>query len=237
MERAHRVAADLARAGVPIVSGGAIGIDSAAHRGALDGGGYTLVLLGSGLGRLYPQRNRALFAKIVASGGGVASSFERDAPPIGWHFLARNRVIAALADLVLVVEGTRRSGSLNTARAGRELGRFVAACPGSSGTEALLAEGAQRVDDAADVLAILAGESRLSGIQLPPPGTPEGAVLRALGEGKSLEALAMSCQLSPRKVRRALMELELCGAVVQVGPRYRLSALAQRSLSGQSVAP
>lgn len=148
----------LAQAGRAVISGGALGIDASAHRGALAArGAGTVAVLGSGLDRLYPTRNRPLFSEIAAApGGAVVSPFEDAAPPRPGRFLARNRVIAALADATVVVEAGTRSGALATARAARELGRLVLAVPGSPGTDALVARGAPAVEAPADLLGWLA---------------------------------------------------------------------------------
>jgi DNA processing protein len=162
LRTAHALAFHAATRGVTVVSGGAIGVDTAAHVGALDAGGPgpTAVVLGSGLGVLYPERNRALFAAVVDAGGALISMFPRDAQPLPGHFVRRNRIIAALGDVVLVVAAGPASGSLNTARHAIELGRTVAAVAGSPGTDALLAAGAAEVASPDDLDRALAGDPR-----------------------------------------------------------------------------
>ncbi len=147
---ASRLARGLATAGRTVVSGGAIGIDGAAHHGALEGGA-TLVVLGSGLDQPYPSRNFALFERVV-SGGAVASPFDDDAKPQPWRFLRRNRVMAALACAVVVVEADLRSGALSTARAAVELGRPVFAVTGSPGTDAIVERGAVAVQSPEEII-------------------------------------------------------------------------------------
>ena len=129
-----------------MVSGGALGIDTAAHAGALDAGAATTVVLGSGVDVLYPDRNRALFAAVVDRGGALVSTFPMGAQPRPGQFVARNRIIAALADVVVVVSAGPASGSLHTARHAAALGRRLAAVPGSPGTQALLTAGAALVE-------------------------------------------------------------------------------------------
>jgi len=154
---ARALARDLASAGLTIVSGLARGIDTAAHAGALDGGGRTVAVLGSGLDRLYPGDNEALAASIAEGGGAVVSEFRLGSPPRPGHFPRRNRVIAGWGRAVVVVEAAEKSGALVTARHALEEGREVLAVPGhpsqasSAGTNALIRDGAVLVRDARDV--------------------------------------------------------------------------------------
>lgn len=145
---ARRLAMDCVARGLAVVSGGAEGCDHAAHVGALDAGGSTVVVLPAGHDHLYPKRHRGLFERIVASGGALVSPFAPETPVSRYRFLARNEVIADLAYGVIVVRARLRSGSLSTARAAFALGRPVATVPGaigealSEGCHALLEEGA-----------------------------------------------------------------------------------------------
>lgn len=166
--RARRLAEDLGRAGVCVVSGLALGIDGAAHEGALAAGALTIGVLGGGHGEFFPPRNRELGVRIVAAGGAVVSPFAPDVVPQPWQFLARNAIIAALADAVVVVEAAARSGALNTAGHGAERGIPVLAFPGdvdrpkAAGCNALIRDGAILVRDAADVLSALPGHVSLA---------------------------------------------------------------------------
>lgn len=160
MALTREIARDLAAAGLCVVSGLARGIDAAAHEGALTVDGATLAVLACGLDVAYPPENARLQERIRRHGL-LLSERPLGAVPKARHFPARNRLIAALAELVLVVEAAERSGSLVTARFAAELGREVAAVPGSPadarhrGTNRLLREGAHLVESAADVLALL----------------------------------------------------------------------------------
>jgi DNA processing protein len=160
MDRAHALARHLAVRGVEVVSGGALGVDGAAHRGALAGRGTTTVVLGSGLDVLYPVRHAPLFGAVLARGGTLAGLVRDGTPPQPALFPQRNQLIAALADVVIVIEADLRSGSLSTAAAGRAFGRIVAAWPGSRGCERLLAAGAAIVESESDAELALAGTPR-----------------------------------------------------------------------------
>ena len=159
--RARRLAEDLAQRGVCVVSGLALGIDGAAHEGALAAGAPTIGVLGGGHDHFFPPRHRELAARIVASGGAVVSPFAPNVVARPWQFLARNAVIAALADAVVVVEAAARSGALNTAGHAGDRGIPVLAIPGevdrpkAAGCNALIRDGATLVRDAEDVLAAL----------------------------------------------------------------------------------
>lgn len=160
MDRAHALARHLAARGVQIVSGGALGVDGAAHRGALAGRGTTTVVLGSGLDVLYPVRHAPLFCEILAQGGTLTGLLGDGTAPRAGTFPKRNRLIAALADVVIVVEADVRSGSLSTAAAARRFGKIVAAWPGSRGCERLLAAGAGVIESCGDAELALAGTPR-----------------------------------------------------------------------------
>jgi DNA processing protein len=156
---AERLAAAAVSAGYGVVSGGALGIDAAAHRGALAAGGATFAVLGCGVDVVYPDRHGPLFADIGRAGG-VLSEYAPGTPPRAGQFPVRNRIVAALAEATLVIDAKRASGALITARLARGLGRRVFAVPGSAGCDDLIAVGAaSAVDDARALLDRLAGET------------------------------------------------------------------------------
>lgn len=226
-------AAALARAvasdGGLVVSGGALGVDGAAHRGALAGHGTTWVVLGTGVDVAYPDRHAALFGAVVDGGGALLSCFPRGTPPRPWQFVHRNAVIAALADAVVVVEARPRSGALHTVAAARRLGRAVAAVPGSPGCEALIADGAAPVAGPAELTEVLAGRPPRRAVALPAAGTDAARVLAALrtDQPRDVEELAARTGLSLRATGRAVTDLELRGlARLQPGQTYLRSALA-----------
>ncbi|MBI3760741.1 MAG: DNA-protecting protein DprA [Chloroflexi bacterium] len=150
MEAAKQLAAALADRGLTVVSGLAIGIDTAAHRGAVDVGGRTLAVLGSGLRVIHPRENAEL-AEEIAAQGALLSELHPDAPPSGPTLMARDRIVSGLARAVIVVEAGVRSGSLDTAAKALKQGRALYAVAGSDGTDKLLREGARRVDPDSDL--------------------------------------------------------------------------------------
>ncbi len=159
---ARTLGRDLAAAGVTVVSGLARGIDAEAHRGALEAGGRTVAVLGCGIDRDYPAAHAEL-ARRIAETGGIVSEYEPGVEPAPWRFPARNRIIAALADAVLIVEARTRSGALITVDLAMEVGRAIYAVPGeitsllSDGTNQLLRQGhATLIRSAQDVLDALA---------------------------------------------------------------------------------
>lgn len=157
LNTAEKLGYDLAARGFQVVSGMALGIDTAAHEGALKAGGRTLAVLGSGLGKIYPRENRNLFHKI-ADNGAVISEFNIHAAPEARHFPMRNRIISGISTGTVVVEAAAKSGSLITARLAAEYDREVFAVPGnihssnSAGTHALLKQGAKLVENHEDVM-------------------------------------------------------------------------------------
>lgn len=239
VETARSLARALARGGACVVSGGALGVDAAAHAGALDahretGRGTTVAVLGCGIDVVYPLRHRRLYQDICAAGGAVVSEFAHDAPPRPGHFVRRNRTIAALADAVVVVQAGARSGALHTARAGRALGRLVAAVPGSPGCERLLAQGAAPIEQPGDLWDALAGRPGRPRAALPDPGSDAARVLASLDpeRGQACGELASLAGMSARQVARALTGLELEGlAVAGPGRNYVRSALAEELLA------
>jgi DNA processing protein len=224
---ASAFAAALAASGLTIVSGLALGIDAAAHRGALDQPGSTIAVVGTGLDRVYPARNRDL-AHALAARGALISEFAPGTPPLRPNFPRRNRLISGLARGVLVVEATLSSGSLITARFAGEQGREVFALPGSihspfsKGCHKLIREGAKLVETAQDIL----DELRLplaapaAGAVADGDGTQDptaAAVLAALGHAVAdVDTLGVRCGLPAAVVMATLTALELDGRVAAI---------------------
>jgi DNA processing protein len=221
LEVARTLGRGLAAAGVTVVSGMALGIDSAAHAGALEAGGATVAVLAGGADVAYPASKRSLHAEIARRGAAV-SEMPPGFTPRRWAFPARNRTIAGLAGLTVVVEAAERSGALITARVARDLGRDVAAVPGrvtsplAAGANALLRDGAHLVDGPQAVLDVLFGvgvrraEPARDGRELA-PGLR--SVLAAVREGRDTVGALAGPGGDATAAVTALGELELAGYV------------------------
>ena len=242
LAHAREFAQSLAGAGLAIVSGLARGIDGAAHEGALDAGGQTVAVVGTGLDQVYPASHRALAARIAREGL-LLSEFPPGTPPLAENFPMRNRIIAGMTQGVLVVEAVLQSGSLITARLAAEAGREVFAMPGSvqsaqsRGCHALIRQGAVLVETPADVLAELPGPgvARPGADSVPTPeqgpsqeGDSDDPVLRALGfDPVSVDAICVRCGWPISEVSARLLEHELTGTVARLpGGLYQRVRLA-----------
>lgn len=224
LRRAQELGAALARSGAIVLSGGALGIDGAAHRGALAAAGQTWAILGSGLDNLYPQRHLPLFAEVLERGL-LLSPFAPLSPPRPQHFPKRNQVMAALADLVVVIEAGLASGTRYTAEAASRMGRRVLCFPGSPGTMALLRGGAGVAHSVDDVLAALAAgpADRLT------PGAPVVSAAPRSADPAACPAVDLS-QLSPASAHL----FRILGEPTVPASGYDTSELT--SLSGLSAA-
>lgn len=249
MANAEAFSLDLAARGLTIVSGLAAGIDAAAHRGALAAGpaaGRTIAVIGTGIDRIYPARNAAL-AREIATCGAIVSEFPLGTPPLQHNFPRRNRIIAGLAQGVLVIEAALNSGSLITARLATECGREVFAIPGSihsplaRGCHRLIRDGAKLVETAEDIIEELRGrpswstpgaadaEGSLPGATRPPaqarPPIDDEAtrMLAAVGHDPvDLDTLSARCGLTVDALYAILLPLELDGHVTRLpGGRFQ----------------
>lgn len=217
-----RVAKELggafARAGACVVSGMAAGIDGAAHRGALEAGGTSIAVLANGVDKPYPTSNRDVYDEIGRTGAVIS---ELPAGSIGYPstFLERNRIIAALSSLTIVVEAPHDSGAMNTAKEALGLGRDLAVVPGqidqpqSAGSNSLMMDGAQVITSVEDALALV-------GLTPPPktpraePGSDEGLIWRALADGAlDMDTLCHRSGLPAAQCLAAVTRLELAGSV------------------------
>jgi DNA processing protein len=228
LETAQRIAADLAARGVTVVSGLARGVDSAAHRGAIDAG-RTIAVLGSGVDHIYPAEHVTLAADIAREGL-VVSEYPPGTPPSPFHFPMRNRIISGLSRAVVVIEANDKSGSLITAACALEQGREVMAVPGNvlsgrnKGAHALIRDGAKIVECADDIVEELqwepavavAGERGSSDSRASTSGDP---LVQLMQEGQTydLDALAAASGVAAARLLPRLLELELRGFVQPVG--------------------
>jgi DNA processing protein len=231
----ERLCSDLAQGGVTIVSGLAVGIDSAAHRGALKVRGRTLAVLGCGLDVDYPRGHGKLHHDISESGA-VLTEFPLGTPPAPGHFPMRNRIISGLTLGVVVVEAAHRSGSLITARMALEQGREVFAVPGmarhyrSVGPHRLLKDGAKLVESAEDILeeirplirpSWLSGGEAKTATAAPTTSPDEAVLLQSLDQHpRHIDEICRSLQWPVSQVMSMLLSLELKGAVEQLPGKY-----------------
>jgi DNA processing protein len=226
LEVAHSLSRGLAAAGVTVVSGLALGIDGAAHRGALDGRGSPIAVLACGADVAYPARHRNLYRR-VREAGVVVSELPPGQRPFRWSFPARNRIMAALGAITVVVEAADPSGSLITATFATELGRSVGAVPGrvtarvAAGSNRLLRDGACTIRGPEDVLDEMFGAGNgpngvRSAPRLAEPALDARlrAVLDGVEAGESVGQIAIRTGMGAAAVRAALGELELEGLIV-----------------------
>ena len=230
---AEAFAAHLSAAGLTIVSGMALGIDAAAHRGGLKGKSSTVAVIGTGIDRIYPARNADL-ARSIAERGLIISEFPLGMGALAHNFPRRNRIIAGLGQGCLVVEAAERSGSLITARLAAEAGREVFAMPGSihsalaRGCHRLIRQGAKLVESAEDILEELKWEGVVHPIpsidaETTPPSAEELKVIKALSDAPcDLEALVTRSGLTPDALLAMLLSMELDGRIASLpGGRYQ----------------
>jgi DNA processing protein len=224
----EKIGQDLACHGVTIVSGMARGIDSVAHRGALQGKGRTIAVLGCGVDVIYPSESRDLFYQIIEHGA-VLSEFPMGSPPEGGHFPRRNRIISGLSIGVVIVQASAKSGSLITAGYALEQGREVFAVPGnvgadgSRGTNQLIKEGAKLVESSEDILEEVLPQWRREREPIREVKTPgsdlvgeEKVLYELLGETPlHIDAIIRESHLDPGKVSSLLLNLELKGLISQ----------------------
>jgi DNA processing protein len=243
LEVAARLAGDLAVRGVTIVSGFARGVDSAAHRAALEAGGRTIAVLGCGIDVVYPPENRRLADAVVARGA-LVTQFPPGTAPLPYHFPTRNRTLAALALGVVVVEAAERSGSLSTAGFAADLGREVYAVPGkitsptSAGVHRLLRDGARLVENWTDIVQELpdawrrrvrdTGVAPIEAAQ-PSKGSDEERMLRLLmrDEAQHIERLIARAGMDAARAGAILTGLELSGRARQLGGQRWIAAGAR----------
>lgn len=224
-EVAHKLAFDLAKSGVVIVSGLALGTDAVAHRGALAAGGTTIAVLANSVDSIYPRSHAALGEQILASGGAIMSEYEPPTDPRKYQFLARNRIVSGVSDAIIIVEAAKRSGTLSTAASALEQGHEVLVVPGnitsplSAGCNALLKQGAQPITCADDVLEIIAPQLRQTQTVLPLGATPlEDKIIELLQSGiRDGDQIQQNCGEDAAIFGQALTMMEINGIVRSLG--------------------
>lgn len=225
-EVTSRLAQQLAERGVVIISGLALGVDGVAHQAALAGGGMTIAVLPGGLDKIYPASHHALARQIAASGGALVTEYSAPAEIFKPNFIARNRLIAGLAQAVLITEAAEKSGSLHTARFALEQGKDVMAVPGnitsltSVGANNLLKSGAAPVTSYLDVLHVLGLEDEQAKASQPLKGRneQETLVLKLISDGVSGgELLLTKSKLPIEQFNQTLTMLEITGRIRSLG--------------------
>lgn len=238
--QAYQIARDLAAVGVTVISGLARGIDTAAHEGALAGGGRTVAVMGNGIDMVYPEENKALAQRIIDHGGALVTEFPFGAEPLAYHFPIRNRIISGMSAALLLIEGHARSGTMITAGYAAEQGREVFAlpgpvdAPGSAAPLALLRDGAGICTCARDILVDMGWaprEERVEQTRLPAVELSKLSEIQRriavlmLEEPKRFEELTAEAGLAPNQLLAELTLMELDGVVeARAGKIYALKA-------------
>ncbi|HMH70671.1 MAG TPA: DNA-processing protein DprA [Candidatus Saccharimonadales bacterium] len=224
-EVGHTLAFDLAKRGVAVISGLALGIDAIAHRGALEAGGTTIAVLGNGLPDIYPATHKDLARQITERGGAIISEYEPGVSARQYQFLERNRLVSALSDAIIIVEAAARSGTLNIAGHALEQGREVFVVPGnitsplSAGCNNLLKQGAHPVTCASDVLEVIAPHLLKAQSILPLGNTPlESRLIELLQSGvRSGDQLQQESGAAPSEFNQTLTMMEITGTIRSLG--------------------
>jgi DNA processing protein len=224
-EVTHRLAYDLAKRGVVIVSGLALGVDGIAHRAALDAGGTTIAVLANGLPRIYPASHRQLAADIVQHGGAIISEYEPEVGARDFQFLERNRIVSGISDGVIITEAAARSGTLNTASHALEQGKEVFVVPGnitsplSAGCNRLLRQGATPVTCAEDVIEAIAPQLLQPQAQLALGDNPlQAQIIQLLQQGiRDGDQLQATAKAPASQFATELTMMEINGIVRSLG--------------------
>src|SRR3990167_5161598 len=214
---------DLAKAGITIVSGLALGVDSLGHRGAIEAGGQTIAVLPCGINTVYPRSHTGIARQIIDSNplSALISEYGGDMLPANYHFLARNRIIASMSDAVLIAEAAIRSGSLSTANHALELGIPVMAVPGpidsptSQGTNNLIKAGAHLVTNPQDVLAIMDIQPATNTVHAyQPDNDVEAQIIELIDSNlKTSNEIIQNSQCTPEQIHQSLTILEIKGVI------------------------
>lgn len=224
-EVSHMLAYELARRGIVIVSGLALGVDAIAHKAALEAGGTTIAVLANGLPKICPATNRDIAQKILDNGGAILSERGDSEDPRGYDFLKRNRIVSGLADAIIITEAAARSGTLNTAAHALEQGREVFVVPGnitsslSAGCNHLLKQGATPITSVEDILAIIAPDSKQAQTLLPLGDTPhEVTIISLLQQGiRDGDDLQQQSNIPAQEFSMTLTMLEINGIIRPLG--------------------
>lgn len=224
-EVTHKLAYDLAKRGVIIVSGLALGTDGIAHRGALEAGGTTIAVLANSVEAVYPRSHATLAQEIIRKGGAILSEYEPPTPARDFQFLARNRIVSGLSDAIIITEAAIRSGTLSTATHALEQGKEVFVVPGnitsplSAGCNALLKQGAHPITSAEDVLEIIAPQLLRQQYQLSLGNSAEESIIIKLLQAgvRDGDELQRQSGIAPAEFSQTLTLMELQGTIRSLG--------------------
>lgn len=224
-EVTYALSASLAKRGVIIISGLALGVDAIAHQAALDASGTTIAILANGVDSIYPATNRQLAQNILAQGGAIMSEYAPGTPARDFQFLARNRLVSGLADILIVTEAARRSGTLATVAHALEQGIDIYAVPGnitsplSSGTNAIIAQGATPIVDIESFVDQILGPTPSDQTHLPlGMNDAETSILTLIYSGvRSGEELQAQSGLDPSLFAQTMTSLEITGRIRALG--------------------
>lgn len=225
-EIATKIASECAKNGIVVVSGLALGIDSIAHRAAINSGGKTIAVLANGVDKIYPRSHEDLGQKILQTNGAILSEYPNNTPARPWQFLARNRIVSGLADAVVIIEAASRSGTLSTANHALDQGKEIFAVPGnitsplSAGCNQLIKNGANPLTSVEDLLDFLIPDRFEKQTQLFKGDTrEENVILEFLSKNgtTSSDTIIKQTKLSASEFNQAITMLELKGLVLNNG--------------------
>ncbi len=225
-EIATKIASECAKNSIVVVSGLALGIDSIAHRAAIDSGGKTIAVLANGVDKIYPRSHEDLGQKILQTNGAILSEYPNNTPARPWQFLARNRIVSGLADAVVIIEAASRSGTLSTANHALDQGKEIFAVPGnitsplSAGCNQLIKNGANPLTSVEDLLDFLIPDRFEKQTQLFKGDTrEENVILEFLSKNgtTSSDAIIKQTKLSASEFNQAITMLELKGLILNNG--------------------
>lgn len=225
-EIATKIASECAKNGIVVVSGLALGIDSIAHRAAIDSGGKTIAVLANGVDKIYPRSHEDLGQKILQTNGAILSEYPNNTPARPWQFLARNRIVSGLTDAVVIIEAASRSGTLSTANHALDQGKEIFAVPGnitsplSAGCNQLIKNGANPLTSVEDLLDFLIPDRFEKQTQLFKGDTrEENVILEFLSKNgtTSSDIIIKQTKLSASEFNQAITMLELKGLVLNNG--------------------
>ncbi len=224
----RQIAREISSLGITVISGLALGIDAAAHEGALFGGGVTHAVLANGLDSIYPRQHESLAQKIIAGGGSIISEYPEGSPALPHQFLERNRIVSGLCVATVVIEAPERSGALVTARNAIEQGREVFVIPGAvgnrnyRGSHFLIREGARLVTCAKEILEDLGIETREEKLELNGEQKTIFEVLKENNKALDIDSIVELTTLEPHIIQSALAYLEIEGYIEKHGVQWKI---------------